>query len=1846
MSRLGKSLKNRFLAMALAGAMVITSVASSGMPVFAEESSDVEVAADAESQRETKDTSEEAAEEEEVKRKDSEEVETEEKNGGTAETKSETPAKTETASKVEDAESESDSEDVEESQPDAKENKATANTATYNTTDGDSKDLVKYNLEGFADSYGVTGGGLLKKGENDNYRIATNEKEFLDAILAARNAKGKPMVIEITKDMKLGNKELDAQSDITFSNYSKFINAETEGKTEPLLHPTLTASGVSKMYLQDTENLTIFSKNGSSIKHCGIVIKGSKNIVIRNIAFDELWEWDEHTSGAYDRNDWDYLCVQDSDGVWIDHCTFYKAYDGVIDVKFDKNTPEGPESHVTISWCRFLPSSEGDKFFNDMMDYLYKNKETMPYYKSLLDEGFTKEQIWQYAYGQKKTSLLGQDDTLKNAKGIKATYANNYYLDSMDRMPRLRWGTAHEYNCVLDAQQLYDWKSDKLLSKKITSNGALSVCEGKMLLENCYIKGISLPLISGNSESDPGWINAVDSLYYLGKEDKTSELVPKNNNNDKYLSDHKLTKKPDPLIMNEKEFKDALPYSDYITYDASKLNDEIVPLTGAGSITMSEVQWEKTSYGKRDITPKPSEPESTETPGDKESSDSQNSSEDESTQPSSPAEDESTQSSSTQEESNVIESSEDSGSETVIKFGLMMGDVGKSLTEDFSKNGFTIKVKGTTLEFDTSGKTIQGIKDVEGTNSGGRLKLGNTGSADNRSIHFTAETAGKLAVYATSASGDENRPLGLFKKDGTEVPDSEQIALGSGPKALWFKITEPGDYYIASKGGGINLYYIQFSNEKDEEGGDTGESGSEGYAPEEVNAEWTTFTTPEGDSVYDAKEGTDNKLTKYNQEGYAQAANVTGGGLLKEDSEYYKKVTNELEFIQALDAIKGDTEHPHVIEITKDLDLGNLYLNETYGMNVQANDSDYRDVIRAFGANPIMHPTLIKTGVSYIKLHNFHNLTIFSKNGAMIKHAGIKIEGGTTNLIFRNLVFDELWEWDEEGNGRYKRNDWDYMTIEDNSEGIWIDHCTFYKAYDGIIDLKNKGDYNGYQRVTISWCEILPGSKDDVFFNEQMDWLKEHAGETTYYKSLLEEKMKEPNVNKTMTDKDIWYATHGHDKTHLLGAGDDAPQDKAIRMTIANSYYKDARSRLPRLRFGKAHEYNCVLDATELNDQYRIGNPHITGNGPASTCNGEMLIENCYINGVRSPLRSGYGSPTGYIKAVDSIYRIDVKEGNSYVYKERPFEVSDIITDAGVTAKVTDEVRFRERLQYKDDYVKYDASKLYEVVVPYAGAGKLDLTTVQWERTRYNGEEGGGDDESSGAEGSDAPESSDTEGSDTPESSETTSSEGTPGRGICIVGLQKSYDYTGAKVIPDIEVRDYDRDPFIGEVLAPGIDYTVKYSNNNKPTTDATITVTGKGNYKGKSVTEKFEIKNVQNAAEGVTLADLKGAKIDKIPNQEYTGEEQHPKFKLKLKDGEFVEYEYDGEKGIYTTADAAKTPIPANVAVSNNVNKGTATILLTGAQDTKSVKKTFKITAIDFSKASETELVVKASDAEYAVKGAVPETLTVTYKGTLLKSGKDYTVKYGNNKKAGQQGTITVTGKGNYAKKSKVPATYNIKKLDLSKIQIKAVTAYDGIKAGKVKVTVTDENGTALKPAEYDVIRYKVIETQGVKSVGEPIADTEVLTADMKSIYVQVKAKDSSLNLENATDITKNLEQAEFAVGKNIAKAKITLAKDKDTGKPLTKEYTGSRITLKDSELIVTMKDEADPLKPGEDYQVVSYENNLNKGTATAVIKGNGKYSGTKTVKFKIVQKEMVKGEEAIKALNLLKELLDGLSK
>ncbi len=75
------------------------------------------------------------------------------------------------------------------------------------------------------------------------------------------------------------------------------------------------------------------------------------------------------------------------------------------------------------------------------------------------------------------------------------------------------------------------------------------------------------------------------------------------------------------------------------------------------------------------------------------------------------------------------------------------------------------------------------------------------------------------------------------------------------------------------------------------------------------------------------------------------------------------------------------------------------------------------------------------------------------------------------------------------------------------------------------------------------------------------------------------------------------------------------------------------------------------------------------------------------------------------------------------------------------------------------------------------------------------------------------------------------------------------------------------------------------------------------------------------------------------------------------------------------------------------------------------------------------------------------------------------------------------------------------------------------------------------------------------------------------------------------------------------ISKAKITLSKK-------TYTYNGSA-----KKPTVKVKLNGKTLKKGTDYKV-SYKNNIKVGTAKVIVKGKGKYSGKKTVTFKIKKK------------------------
>ncbi len=464
---------------------------------------------------------------------------------------------------------------------------------------------------------------------------------------------------------------------------------------------------------------------------------------------------------------------------------------------------------------------------------------------------------------------------------------------------------------------------------------------------------------------------------------------------------------------------------------------------------------------------------------------------------------------------------------------------------------------------------------------------------------------------------------------------------------------------------------------------------------------------PETISGYQGTEGvasvtvgvvtSDKGLRKYEQEGYASAYSengVTGGGIQTEDAETYYQTATAEEFLKALQAAKSSGK-PSVIELVADIELGSKEI---------PNFANYSSIIKAYGAQPLTHPTLLQTGVSTLSFADMKDVTIFSLNGSSIKHANITMKNAK-NIIIRNIKFDELWEWDEATNGDYDRNDWDYMTIDQGCDGIWIDHCTFFKAYDGVIDVKNPSPT---ANITISWCEFLPGSEENVFFDAMMNELAANAENYPNYQHMLEE---------GMTAEQIYLYAYGQKKTHLFGQSDDAVNAAGIQVTLANNYYKNSMDRMPRLRYGYTHVYNCIMDAQDLlTAKEGIANSEIAkkivSNGASSTCGAQVLLENCFISGIQNVLNSGNGaSAPGYINAVNSVYLMNGKAA--------VLEPKNNSTNEDQRVLITDESVFKSNLPYSG-YILYRAEKLGSLVQPYAGAGKLNLTAVQWEKNHYN----------------------------------------------------------------------------------------------------------------------------------------------------------------------------------------------------------------------------------------------------------------------------------------------------------------------------------------------------------------------------------------------------------------------------------------------------------------------------------------------------------------------------------------------
>lgn len=364
-------------------------------------------------------------------------------------------------------------------------------------------------LEGFA-SLAFTSNIIMSPDDSRYYHVYT-PSDFYRAI-TDKNSK----VIEIMNDLDLGHLSF-SQSERANSNF--FAKSVL-----PSVHPTLVASGISRIRIQDRNGsnknagLVIFSNNGSTIKHAGFIIKRVDNLIIRNLKFLELWEWDEATKGDYDKNDWDYITLEECNGVWIDHCTFGKSYDGLIDAK------EGCQN-ITISWCKFITEPD---FVRIQMEYLEQHIDNYPMYRFFRDQGISLEDMIKIAIPQKKGHLIGSGE-LNDKNNIQTlTIHNCYYEDLQDRLTRLRGGDAHLYNIYQNCNNSYEAKKRRdtyqIASSNykfgITSQSIISTENGAILLENAILEGV-IDSVRNNQKSGypsqyTGKIKVLNSIYKLG----------------------------------------------------------------------------------------------------------------------------------------------------------------------------------------------------------------------------------------------------------------------------------------------------------------------------------------------------------------------------------------------------------------------------------------------------------------------------------------------------------------------------------------------------------------------------------------------------------------------------------------------------------------------------------------------------------------------------------------------------------------------------------------------------------------------------------------------------------------------------------------------------------------------------------------------------------------------------------------------------------------------------------------------------------------------------------------------------------------------------------------------------------------------------------------------------------------------------------------------------------------------------------------------------------------------------------------------------------------------------------
>lgn len=354
--------------------------------------------------------------------------------------------------------------------------------------------------------------------------VVQNELEFIEAL---NNQYIR--IINIVSDLNLGFYYLQE----TYGNAFLESNNDVIRKhsKSPLLHPELLEQGVSQIRVQNRSDLTLYSENGITISHATFSMRDCQNVMIRNIHFTGIWEWDELSEGGYKRNDWDYFTLQDVNGIWFDHLTFDQAYDGIIDLKENSQ-------NVTLSWSTLL--FKPNSFVVNQINYLEENIEDYDFYKSLRDSGMSIEDVIRYASYQKKGFNIGNTTDGEGFENITITFHHLNVFNLQDRMPRIRKGDAHLYHIIVDNTELYELRLKiSQYGISMVNQGIVTTEDGSVLMEHSIFKFVDTP-IKNHQDSNPdvkysGKYKVINSelqrygrTYFGSNDDKNSIWIQSN----------------------------------------------------------------------------------------------------------------------------------------------------------------------------------------------------------------------------------------------------------------------------------------------------------------------------------------------------------------------------------------------------------------------------------------------------------------------------------------------------------------------------------------------------------------------------------------------------------------------------------------------------------------------------------------------------------------------------------------------------------------------------------------------------------------------------------------------------------------------------------------------------------------------------------------------------------------------------------------------------------------------------------------------------------------------------------------------------------------------------------------------------------------------------------------------------------------------------------------------------------------------------------------------------------------------------------------------------------------------